>query len=130
MQAYFDQVVVFAGHEVAFEDLRDFQHFAAEFFKNIAGFRMQFDFHEHQQAVAQAGGVEAGMVAADVTVALQSAHTFGYGGGGKADAFGQLGHAQAGIFLQELEDVEVDAVGFFEGGAVGHGLLLSLSWLK
>ena len=59
LQAYFDQVVVFAGHEVAFEDLRDFQHFAAEFFKNIAGFGMQFDFHEHQQAVAQAGGVEA-----------------------------------------------------------------------
>ena len=124
MQAHFDQVVVLAGHEVAFEDLRDFQHFAAELFKNIAGFGMQLDFHKHQEAVVQSGGVEAGVVAADVAVALQAAHAFGYGGGGQADALGQLGHAQAGIFLQELEDAVVDAVGFFEGGAVGHGLLL------
>lgn len=98
---------------MAFHNLRNQGHFAAEIFKNIARFRAQLDFHENQQALPQCMRVEAGVVAADDAFALEPAHALGNGGGGQAHFFGQFGHGDAGVLLQKLENFAIGFVEFF-----------------
>jgi len=81
-QADFDQVIVFAGYEVAFQNLRNPHDFAAEIFKNIARFGTQLQLDKDQQALPELVRVEAGMIAGNEIVALKAADAFGNRSGG------------------------------------------------
>ena len=112
VDARLHQVVEVAGHQVAFEHVRQLEHGAAELFESIAGLVVQADLDEHQQVGLEVLRVEAGVVAHDDAFALQAPHALGAGGGRQAHAFTQFGEADASVLLQDAEDVAVDLVQF------------------
>jgi hypothetical protein len=62
-----------------------------------------------------------GVVARDHAVALQAAHALRTGRGRKADLLGQLGHGDAAVALQDVEDLAIGAVEHAVFTSGGHG---------
>ncbi|MCY1563289.1 hypothetical protein D9M68_1008220 [compost metagenome] len=77
------------------------EHGAAEVLEGVAGFVVQADFDEHQQAGLQVLRVQPGVVAEDDALAFQAADALGAGRSGKADALAELGEGDAAVLLED-----------------------------
>ena len=97
----FHQVVEVAADQVAFQHVGQLEHRAAELLEGVAGFVVQADLDEHQQAGLELLRIEPRVVAHDDAVALQAPYSLGAGGGRQADALAQLGEADAAVFLED-----------------------------
>jgi len=62
-----------------------------------------------------------GVVAGDHAIALQAAHALRTGRGREADLLGEIGHGDAAVALQDVEDLAVGAVEHAVFTFGGHG---------
>jgi hypothetical protein len=95
---------------VAGLDLGDAAHGLVEAAQVVLGGAGEQHLDDDDVAGADRVGVERGVVAADHPGLLEAADTLGAGGLGQADPARQLDDRQAGVGLQFLEDLLVDAV--------------------
>ena len=106
---------------MGFQDLRPHLHGGLEGVHHVVHGAVEQDLHEHQQPLAQLGGVQPGFVAQDVAVARQALHAFQHGRGAEVHFFGELQVADAAVFLQHAQDAAVDLVDLAGGVGVVHG---------
>jgi len=99
--ARLDQVIEVAGHQMAFQYVRQLEHRAAELVEDVAGLGRQADFDEHQQAGLEELRIEPGVITLNEALALQPAHALGAGGGGEPDPLTELGERYASFVLQD-----------------------------
>ncbi len=115
-QAELHQIVEAARNEVTFQHVGHVQQLLAHAVEHIARLGRQFDFHKNQQGLAQRLRVDAGVVAGDHPGTLHALDPLGTRRGRQPDFAGQIGHGDAAVALQEIQNAAVDAIEFVHGG--------------
>ena len=105
-----EKIVVFSGNIVAFGHLGDVLDDGDEGPGDVAVHLLQLDGAENDEAQVQFLRVQDGDVLANEAAALQPLEAFEDRGGGQVHPGGQFLGRQAGVLLQQAQDVQVGGV--------------------
>ena len=97
---------------MALHDLGNEGQLLLDALERVVRLGRQLELDEDEQRPPQGARIHPRVVAGDHPLALQAAHALGARGGRQADAVGELGHGQAPILLQDVDDFQVDTVEF------------------
>ena len=106
----FDEKVVAARDEVAFDDGVDFLHGRQKPGEVRLSMAPQGDFREDRQRLAQLGDVDASGISGDETLRLGAFDPDEAGAGRQIDPFGKLDVGDSAIDLQFAQDLDIRLV--------------------
>ena len=108
------------GHQLLMFDQAEYPGLLSELSDAPPLLFVEGDPDHHHQVAPDHLGVEQRHVAVNHAFFLQPAHPPQRGGGGQPDFVGQLGVGDAGVALEDSQDLAVGRVEFGQGTAAGH----------
>lgn len=118
-----DQIVEAAGHHMRLLNLVQAAHGVCEDLEDVGGGAVQPHLDKGRQGAVQHLRVQQGHVLPDIAVAFQTAHPFQARRGGQVDPAGQFHVRNPAIFLQDAQDILVDAVKLRGCGIGAHDII-------
>ena len=107
---YFQQIVVVARDVVALGDLGNSAHDARKFGGDVAVEAPELYAAKDDEAAVELLGVEHGDVFADIAFVVEPLEPFEYGRGREMHTCGELLGRQAGVLLQDAQDLQIGLV--------------------